>query len=199
MTVASKHNRLFKSGFFQIECDTGQLLPLVRDLKPSLESGRYGSDLTQSFPLDPETQPETVIGIKDARIHDFFRGIAEQAELGVFSSRHIILHRYHKSKSMNWHHDVFDRSLILALAYLGDTCFTEDDGGVLEIAKCSVNAQGLPIGEPDIIHRALPNPNTVVLINNTDPTILHRVTPMLTSKIRTVLSCQLGYAEIMIR
>lgn len=199
MRVSEHHNQLFRSGFTQIEHDTSSVFHVVQNLKATNESGRYGSDLTQAFPLDPSTQPETVVGITDPSIHALFKEISQKTNLGAFSSSHIILHRYQKSKAMNWHHDVFDRAFILALAYLGDTLFTEEDGGVLEIARCSVNTEGLPIGTPQIIHRVLPNPNTIILINNTDPTILHRVTPVQSSKIRTVLSCQFGYAEITIR
>lgn len=196
----SRHkSRLFRSGFLELEQGTDHLLPIVRDMKPSLESGRYGSDLTQSFPLDHATQPETVLGVEDARVSEFFQSIASSLKLGPFSSAHTILHRYHKSKAMNWHHDVFDRASVLILAYVNEHLFSEEDGGVLEIARCEVNAEGFPVGTPAVVHRVLPNPNTVVVINNTDPTVLHRVTPMKTSKTRTVLSCQLGYSEITVR
>lgn len=198
--MGSKHkSELFKSGFVQLECETGHLIPVVRNLKASTESGRYGSDLSQAFQLDPETQPETVLGVSDDRISELFTGILSGLELGRFTSSHIILHRYRKTKAMNWHHDVFDRSIVLALAYLSEDTFSESDGGILEIGRCHVDEAGIPTGPPKVVHRVLPNKNTIVLLNNTDPTLMHRVTPMLSDMTRIVLSCQLGYAEMVFR
>jgi hypothetical protein len=184
---------VFKKGFVVFKKDTSHLLPVVEGLSISLESGLYGTDLTQRFLLDPTTQPLTVLGVSDPTVDLFFESF------GYFSSKHIIFHKYHQTKAMGWHHDVFDRSLLLALVYLGTEDFEFSDGGVLELARCCVDKNGMPVSEPEVFERILPNPDTVVFINNTDPTLLHRVTPLIVPKTRMVLSGQLGIAEVMLK
>jgi len=183
----------FKNGYAVIYQDTALLKKEVESAVFGKETGKYGSDLTQTFKLNPSTQPATGV-LQNFKSHSFFIELLKA--YGNFSTTHIMVHRYKKSNAMNWHHDVFDRSIVLALAYISDDSFTEIDGGVLEIGRCCVDSSGTPIGQPIVVSRHLPNTGVIVLINNTDPTLLHRVTPVTTQKIRTVVSCQLGFSDM---
>jgi Rps23 Pro-64 3,4-dihydroxylase Tpa1-like proline 4-hydroxylase len=183
----------FKDGFLVLDVDTSFLMKLPLSISFGKESGLYGSDATQTFKLDSECQPLTSF-VDDVFARQFFLKLVKP--FGFFSTANIIIHKYVKSNAMNWHHDVFDRSVLLVLAYISEDLFTEEDGGLLEIGRCEVDSKGFPIAEPKTVKTVLPNLGTVVLLNNTDPTLFHRVTPVQSEKTRLVVSCQLGFSDM---
>lgn len=113
---------------------------------------------------------------------------------GPFDHRYLLAHRYQTGQSLGFHHDLSDSTVLNCIGYLGDSDFTEEDGGYLEIAECDVDSEGLPKPKTvRTVRKILPNHGTVVVMDNTNPRLLHRVEPLKSSKNRFTLSCQFGY------
>ena len=119
-----------------------------------------------------------------------------QQYFGQFSQGSVLINKYRDSDAMGWHYDVPDATVLQVLIYLGDSDYTEDDGGTLQIGKCRVNEVGLPERDSIIpVENVLPNHGKVVTILNTNPTLLHRVLPLKKPKSRYTLVCRYGYLE----
>lgn len=113
---------------------------------------------------------------------------------GPFDHQYLLAHQYHTGQSLGYHHDLSDSTMLNCIGYLGDSDYTEADGGYLEIAECDVDDSGLPLPETiRSLRRVLPNHGTVVVMDNTNPRLLHRVEPLKSPKKRFTLSCQFGY------
>jgi hypothetical protein len=119
---------------------------------------------------------------------------------GPFDHFGILAHAYHPGQALGFHHDLSDSTELNCIAYLGSNDFTEDDGGFLEIAECDIDFDGMPIlASIKPIKMILPNHGTVVVLDNTNPRILHRVKPLLGKKERFTLSCQFGRLSNILR
>jgi hypothetical protein len=113
---------------------------------------------------------------------------------GPFDHMGLLAHNYSTGQSLGYHHDLSDSTQINCIGYLGDADFSEGDGGYLEIAECDVDGYGLPIeGTIKTVYKVMPNHGTVVVMDNTNPRLLHRVEPLKSPKLRITLSCQFGY------
>lgn len=113
---------------------------------------------------------------------------------GAFDHKYLLAHQYHSGQSLGFHHDLSDSTILNCIGYLGDSNYTEEDGGYLEIAECDVDSSGLPLPETvKPIRKIMPNHGTIVVMDNTNPRILHRVEPLRANKRRFTLSCQFGY------
>lgn len=75
---------------------------------------------------------------------------------------------------MDIHTDVGDRSIFDVIVYLGNDFDTSEDGGVLEIFKVPIG--GNEETESVLIEQIIPKHGTIVVLNNLNPTLFHRVT-----------------------
>jgi len=115
---------------------------------------------------------------------------------GPFTQGSVIINKYRHGDGMGWHYDVPDSTMLQCLIYVGDVDFAENDGGCLEIGRCNVNNHGIPQKDSIIpLSTIPPTHGTVVTILNTNPTLLHRVTPLKAPKNRFTLVCRYGYLE----
>lgn len=117
-----------------------------------------------------------------------------KSSFGKFTNGSVIVNKYRPGDGMGWHYDVPDATFLQTMIYLGDSDFIETDGGGLEIGRCRVTSNGLPIKDSIIpVETVLPNHGTVVTILNTAPTLLHRVLPLNSPKSRFTIVCRYGY------
>jgi len=114
---------------------------------------------------------------------------------GTFDYITMLAHRYRKGQGLGWHHDLTDSTWLNCILYLGDDDFTFDDGGYLEIGETPIDKEGLPTSSVLSICKIPPKHGTIVLMDNRNPRLLHRVPALAVDKCRYTLSCQFGYLE----
>lgn len=120
-----------------------------------------------------------------------------QNTFGKFTQGSVLINKYPKGHEMRWHSDTLDGTYIQTLLYVTSSEFLEDDGGYLEVGRCSVTEHGVydrltPI-QP--VQTILPNHGVMVNILNTDPTLLHRVAKVQSTKERYTVVLRYGYLE----
>jgi len=119
---------------------------------------------------------------------------------GGFDHLGLLSHQYHQGQSLGFHHDLSDSTELNCIGYLGAENYQQSDGGYLEIAECDVDFDGMPIlSSIKTIKKIMPNHGTVVVLDNTNPRLLHRVEPLYVTKERITLSCQFGRLSNVLR
>jgi Rps23 Pro-64 3,4-dihydroxylase Tpa1-like proline 4-hydroxylase len=116
--------------------------------------------------------------------------------LGCFSRFSKQFHSFRKDDYLKFHFDFKDAIPVIAILYLGDSDFTYQDGGYLEIGRCSLT-EDFEINHDSIekMGTVLPNHGNLVFINNLSPFFVHAVAPLRIQKRRFSAICQFGYSE----
>ena len=146
-------------------------------------------DKKSPFNSAPETFQEFWKNLSESDYFSWFPKL-----YGSFTHRTIMAHKYTKNDGMGWHYDVTDATLLLNILYLSEDVWELKDGGYLEIGHCNVNGKGIPLKNTvESKIKVLPNHGTLVTISNYNPSVLHKVEKIFSSKTRYALVCQLGY------
>jgi hypothetical protein len=135
---------------------------------------------------NPKAPIELIHFFNDIKKDSFFKPVREL--LGDFTQGCPMINHYRKGDGMVWHTDALDATAITGCLYLTEDVFNFEDGGWLGVGK-EINKNIV------IFDKILPNHGVLVLINNLDPTNLHRVDPVVSEKERNTLLFHLGYAE----
>jgi len=191
----------FKKGFCTAKVEEGMsdyLLKLLRS-QPLVEGdGVYQSEhfraplisKFESQKIIPSENPRTPIELIDffdtVKKDKFFHPIRDF--LGNFTQGCPMINHYRQGDGMVWHTDSLDATIMTCCLYLTKDVFELKDGGWLGVGKQTDE-------ELVIFDRILPNHGVLVIINNLDPTNLHRVDPVLSNKERNTLLFHLGYVE----
>jgi hypothetical protein len=167
------------------------LSPFWKDIKhPDIWGDGVNGDFKKVNPF--VKYPEVLSDFWDEFAKDHFKWFAQT--WGPFDHKYLLAHQYSSGQSLGFHHDLSDSTILNCIGYLGDSDYTEEDGGYLEVAECDVDSSGLPMPETvKPLRRILPNHGTIVVMDNTNPRLLHRVEPLKRKKRRFTLSCQFGY------
>jgi hypothetical protein len=120
-----------------------------------------------------------------------------EINFGVFSQFSVMVNKFSKNNGMIWHNDHLDSTFLSVLIYLSKDIFEENDGGYLELGRIYntdyVMDARPPSEEVSLLRSVLPNHGTIVLLNNTQITSVHRVEKMISDKERYTILCHFGY------
>jgi len=176
-------------------------------LHPGLSQPDWDADYTNITPEYYEKQSKYIDILKpiidDSFYFDYWRTL-----YGNFDELVVSVNKMEKGSSMDWHWDGFDGSVLQLMLYVNLEKRTKEDGGLIEIGKSidpMVNeddpfphwspSTGLNEVTGDVIVTGslVPDNNVGIVLNNNNPTLVHRVTPLLTDKIRYSVLLQCGY------
>lgn len=199
----SQINALFRDGYW-IENPLPLLLakyyhaqvkadPYVDDGHGSCWIAGWESDL----PSENENIPPHYLDLmnrlaRECSIPQFF-----QMRFGPFSRTNVMLQKSRRGHDMDWHYDGNDPMHLVAMVYLTEEEWTEEEGGQLLIGEGDCNDLGLidTTQSARQIAAISPAPGRVVWTLNTNPRQLHKVSTVNTDKERYVLIGQFGYQE----
>ena len=130
---------------------------------------------------------------------------------GDFDEIHININKVRRGGSLPWHFDGYDGTFLQILCYPNIEDFIESDGGHLLIGRpefISRDNDPFPHWDPkssldripcrniQVTKRYVPSRNNVVILNNIDPSFVHRVTELETDKNRHTIIATLGYKSL---
>jgi hypothetical protein len=127
--------------------------------------------------------------------------------VGNFDHTCMLAHRFSEGQQIGYHSDTIEATFFGLIAYLGDSDFTENDGGYLRLGRASLDSQGKILtgsslqkwlnADGNIIEfgKVFPNHGTLVILSNIDPTFVHAVEPLRTQKRRFTHACRFGFAN----
>jgi len=95
---------------------------------------------------------------------------------------------------MGWHEDISGKAPLLGFLYLIPTPLTPEDGGQLEIARVTRDAQG-DVCEREILTSITPENGMLILLETQTTRLQHRVTPLNSTKERYLIVATLGAGE----
>jgi hypothetical protein len=114
--------------------------------------------------------------------------------MGSFDHVCMLAHRFSTGQQIGFHSDTTEASFFGLIAYLGDSGFTEEDGGFLRLGRAAVNRSGV-IERVYETGRVYPNHGNLVVVSNIDPTFVHAVEPLKRPKKRLTQACRFGYSS----
>ena len=117
-----------------------------------------------------------------------------QKIMGAFDQTCMLAHRFSVGQEIGFHSDTTEATFFGMIAYLGDSGFSEEDGGFLKLGRATLSETGA-ISAVSEIARVLPNHGTLVIVSNIDPTFVHAVEPLRSEKKRVTQACRLGYSS----
>jgi len=121
--------------------------------------------------------------------------------MGSFDHSCMLAHRFSEGQQIGFHSDTIEATFFGLVAYLGESDFTEDDGGYLRLGRARLDSQGKVLNwlknEGNIVEisRILPNHGTLVILSNIDPTFVHAVEPLKIKKKRFTHACRFGFSS----
>ena len=115
---------------------------------------------------------------------------------GEFTKKTAIGLKYGKGNALGWHYDIDDPALVLMFLYISEDRFTKDDGGQLRLGRCHVDKDGIPdLRTVRTLEEITPLHGRLVVLDNTRPTLLHKVNRIMSEKNRYVISGKLGWTR----
>lgn len=130
---------------------------------------------------------------------------------GDFDEIHININKVDQTGEMPWHFDGYDGTFLQLLCYPNMDDFTEDDGGLLLVGRPDTlynESDPMPHWHPkssldkiltsnvEVTQRFIPNTNQIVVLNNSDPSFVHKVTRLTSDKTRYTIIATLGYSSL---
>ena len=130
---------------------------------------------------------------------------------GDFDEIHININKVDQTGEMPWHFDGYDGTFLQILCYPNMDDFEEKDGGHLLVGRPSTlytPGDPFPHWDPEssldhiltnevkITQKYVPNRNSVVLLNNNDPSFVHKVTKLTADKTRHTIIATLGFSSL---
>ena len=130
---------------------------------------------------------------------------------GDFDEIHININKVDQTGEMPWHFDGYDGTFLQILCYPNMDDFEETDGGHLLVGrpdKLWNEGDPMPHWDPQssldniltknvqVTQRYIPNRNQIVVLNNSDPSFVHRVTQLKADKTRYTIIATLGFSSL---
>jgi len=130
---------------------------------------------------------------------------------GDFDEIHVNINKVDQTGEMPWHFDGFDGTLLQILCYPNMDDFEEKDGGHFLVGRPDNlyrNGDPMPHWDPQssldniltknvkVTQKYVPNRNSVVILNNNDPSFVHRVTQLKADKTRYTIIATLGFSSL---
>lgn len=130
---------------------------------------------------------------------------------GDFDEIHININKVDQTGQMDWHFDGYDGTLLQLLCYPNMDDFEEKDGGHLLVGRPDTlynEGDPMPHWHPkssldkiltrnvEVTQRFVPNTNQIVVLNNNDPSFVHKVTQLKADKQRHTVIATLGYGSL---
>jgi hypothetical protein len=130
---------------------------------------------------------------------------------GDFDEIHININKVDQTGQMDWHFDGYDGTLLQLLCYPNMDDFVEKDGGHLLVGRPDTlynEGDPMPHWHPkssldkiltskvEVTQRFVPNTNQIVVLNNNDPSFVHKVTQLTADKQRHTVIATLGYSSL---
>jgi hypothetical protein len=116
-----------------------------------------------------------------------------QEIMGKFDQTCMLAHRFSVGQEIGFHSDTTEATFFGMIAYLGDTGFSEGDGGYLRLGRAHLDPNGA-LSNVTEIAKVMPNHGTLVIVSNIDPTFVHAVEPLRNKKKRFTQACRFGYS-----
>lgn len=198
-------NELFRDGFFVSSIELAIADKLLAEAKADVfVPDKEGSpDIAEWEADNPSLNnrvppaylgPMEQLGLSDATKHI-------RTHMGDWSRTNCMLQRGKRGDSMGWHHDTYDPMHLICMLYLSDDVWTPEDGGMLQLGEGDVDQHGFLCDPHSVAIRASvpPNHGTLVWAINTNPRFVHRVTEILSDKVRYTLVGQFGFRENVMR
>ena len=149
---------------------------------------------------------------------EFFQAIVKEPYFdywrhiyGEFDEIHVNVNKVDMTGEMDWHFDGYDGTFLQILAYPNLDDFIWDDGGHLLVGRPEVlshEGDPMPHWSPetsldkiltkrvDITKRFVPNNDHIVVLNNIDPSFVHKVTKLKADKSRHTVIATLGFKSL---
>ena len=130
---------------------------------------------------------------------------------GDFDEIHININKVDQTGKMRWHFDGYDGTLLQLLCYPNMDDFEEKDGGHLLVGRPNIISNPgdpMPHWHPEssldkiltdnvqVTQKFIPNRNQIVVLNNNDPSFVHKVTQLTADKHRYTVIATLGYSSM---
>ena len=137
---------------------------------------------------------------------DYWRNV-----YGEFDEIHVNVNKVMAGGEMPWHFDGYDGTFLQILCYPNMDDFNPDDGGHLLVGRPDTlyrEGDPMPHWVPEkslddilttnveVTQRFVPNRNQVVVLNNNDPSFVHRVTKLSADKTRYTIIATLGFSSL---
>lgn len=130
---------------------------------------------------------------------------------GDFDEIHVNVNKVDQTGEMPWHFDGYDGTLLQILCYPNMDDFTESDGGLLLVGRPDTlykPGDSMPHWHPEssldqvltsnvtVTQKYVPNTNKIVVLNNSDPSFVHKVSRLTSDKKRYTIIATLGYNSL---
>jgi hypothetical protein len=130
---------------------------------------------------------------------------------GDFDEIHININKVDQTGEMPWHFDGYDGTFLQILCYPNIDDFEEKDGGHFLVGRPDnlyKDGDPMPHWDPKssldniltnnvkVTQKYVPNRDSVVILNNIDPSFVHKVTQLKADKIRYTVIATLGYSSL---
>lgn len=130
---------------------------------------------------------------------------------GEFDEIHINVNKVTTGGEMPWHFDGYDGTFLQLLCYPNMDDFNPDDGGHLLVGRPdTLYREGDPMphwvpekslddiltSNVEVTQRFVPNRNQIVILNNNDPSFVHKVTKLNVEKTRYTIIATLGFKSL---
>ena len=137
---------------------------------------------------------------------DYWRNV-----YGEFDEIHVNVNKVMAGGEMPWHFDGYDGTFLQILCYPNIDDFNPDDGGHLLVGRPdTLYREGDPMphwvpekslddiltSNVEVTQRFVPNRNQIVVLNNNDPSFVHRVTKLSADKTRYTIIATLGFSSL---
>ena len=137
---------------------------------------------------------------------DYWRNV-----YGEFDEIHVNVNKVMAGGEMPWHFDGYDGTFLQILCYPNMDDFNPDDGGHLLVGRPdTLYREGDPMphwvpekslddiltSNVEVTQRFVPNRNQIVVLNNNDPSFVHRVTKLSADKTRYTIIATLGFSSL---
>ena len=198
-------NELFRDGYFVSSVDGDIADKLLAEAKADLFlPDKPGSpDIAEweaeNPSLNNRVPPAYLSVMEQLGLSDATRHI--RMHMGDWSRTNCMLQRGKRGDSMVWHHDSYDPMHLICLVYLSDDVWTPEDGGMLQLGEGDIDQHGFLVDTQSVAIKASVSPNhgTLVWAINTNPRFVHRVTEILSDKVRYTMVGQFGFRENVLR
>jgi len=214
-------NDLYKKGADIVDVDpsfSAMLFSMLMSETFGTESS-YGS-IVQNPVWDREYhQRDQDVYIKGRQQYlEFFQDIVQlpyfdywRHVYGDFDEIHVNINKVSQGGGLPWHFDGYDGTLLQILCYPNMDDFTEEDGGELLVGRPDIlwkPGDPMPHWRPEtslddiltdkveITQRYTPHRNKIIILNNNDPSFVHKVTELTSDKTRYTVIATLGYSQL---
>jgi hypothetical protein len=214
-------NNLYLKGADIVDVDpsfSAMLFAQLMSEEFSTESS-YGASITNPIWDREYNEREEPIYIEGKKPYaEFFKEVIKSPYFdywrnvyGEFDEIHVNVNKVMAGGEMPWHFDGYDGTFLQILCYPNMDDFNPDDGGHLLVGRPdTLYREGDPMphwvpekslddiltSNVEVTQRFVPNRNQIVVLNNNDPSFVHRVTKLSADKTRYTIIATLGFSSL---